>query len=82
MDKYVKAAAAELRAAQARAQLTDTALAERAGIPVQTLRRYLKGTRDTPASAIFRIAEALEVAPGRLLDDAMKSLDESRGTDV
>lgn len=75
MDKYVEAAAAELRAAQARAQLTDTALAERSGIPVVTLRRYLKGTRDTPASALFRIAEALNVSPGRLLDDALKNLD-------
>lgn len=76
MDKYVEAAAAELRAAQARAQLTDTALAERAGIPVVTLRRYLKGTRDTPASALFKIAAALGVPPGRILDDAMKSIDQ------
>ena len=73
----MQAAAAELRAAQARAQLTDTALATRAGIPVVTLRRYLKGTRDTPVSALFRIAEALGVSPGRLLDDAMKNLNES-----
>lgn len=77
MDKYVEAAAAELRAAQARAQFTDTALAERAGIPVVTLRRYLKGTRDTPSSALFKIAEALGVSPGRLLDDALKNLDQS-----
>ncbi|MCI2959513.1 helix-turn-helix domain-containing protein [Agromyces atrinae] len=75
MDKYVAAAAAELRAAQGRAQLTDTALAEISGIPVVTLRRYLKGTRDTPASALFKIAQALGVSPGRLLDDAMKNLD-------
>ena len=77
MDKYVAAAAAELRAAQARAQLTDTALAARSGIPVVTLRRYLKGTRDAPASALFKIANALGVPPGRLLDDAIKNLDES-----
>lgn len=74
MDKYIQAAAAELRAAQARADLSDTALALRSGIPVVTLRRYLKGTRDTPASAIFKIAEALGIHPGRLLDDAMKNL--------
>lgn len=77
MDKYAEAAAAELRAAQGRAQLTDTALAARSGIPVVTLRRYLKGTRDTPASALFKIAEALGIQPGRLLDDAMKNLDQS-----
>lgn len=77
MDKYVNAAAAELRAAQGRAGLTDTALSERSGIPVVTLRRYLKGTRDTPASALFRIAEAVGISPGRLLDDALKNLDES-----
>lgn len=74
MDKYIHAAAAELRAAQARAQLTDTALAERSGIPVVTLRRYLKGTRDTPASALFKIADALDISPGSLLDDAAKHL--------
>lgn len=76
MDKYVEAAAAELRAAQGRARLTDTALSARAGIPVVTLRRYLKGTRDTPASALFKIADALGIPPGRLLDDALKNLNE------
>lgn len=76
MDQYVEAAAAELRAAQARARLTDIALSERAGIPVVTLRRYLKGTRDTPASALFKIADALGIQPGRLLDDALKNLDQ------
>lgn len=75
MDKYVEAAAAELRAAQARASLSDVALAERAGIPAVTLRRYLKGTRDTPASALFKIADALGITPGRLLDDALKNID-------
>lgn len=74
MDKYIHAAAAELRAAQGRADLSDAALALRSGIPVVTLRRYLKGTRDTPSSAIFKIAEALGISPGRLLDDAMKNL--------
>lgn len=76
MDKYIEAAAAELRAAQGRARLTDTALAERAGIPVVTLRRYLKGIRDTPASAILKIADALGVNPGSLLDDAKNHLDQ------
>lgn len=73
MDKYVAAAAAELRAAQGRAQLTDTALAKRSGIPVVTLRRYLKGERDAPMSAIFKLCEALGIEPGRLLDDALKN---------
>ncbi|WP_168203848.1 helix-turn-helix domain-containing protein [Humibacter ginsenosidimutans] len=72
MDEYTAAAAAELRAAQARAQLSDIALAERAGIPVVTLRRYLKGTRDTPSSALFKIAFALDMTIGELLDEAMK----------
>lgn len=77
MDKYVEAAAAELRAAQGRASLTDTALAAKSGIPVVTLRRYLKGTRDTPASALFKIADAMGISPGTLLDDAMKNIKES-----
>lgn len=76
MDKYVEAAAGAVRAAQARANLSDTALAERAGIPVVTLRRYLKGTRDTPTSALFKIAEALGISAGALLDDAMKYIQE------
>lgn len=78
MDKYIAAAAAELRAAQARAQMTDTALAASSGIPAVTLRRYLKGTRDTPVSALFKIAEALGISAGKILDDAMKAIDEPR----
>lgn len=75
MDEYVEAAAGALRAAQARAQMTDLALAEKAGIPAVTLRRYLKGTRDTPVSALFKIAAALGVSAGALLDDAMNHVD-------
>lgn len=76
MDKYISAAAAELRAAQARAQLTDTALAQRADVPVVTLRRYLKGERDTPVSVLMRIAAALNVDPGKILNDAFDSLND------
>lgn len=72
MDEYTEAAAAELRAAQGRAQLSDAKLAEKAGIPVVTLRRYLKGTRDTPSSALIKIALALDLTMGELLDEAMK----------
>ena len=74
MDKYIAAAAGALRAAQARANMSDTELAERSGIPAVTLRRYLKGQRDTPATAIFKIAAALGVNPGALLDDAAQHI--------
>lgn len=77
MDKYIEAAAGALRAAQARAKMNDTELAKRAGIPTVTLRRYLKGERDTPASAIFKIAAALGVNPGALLDDAADHIQDS-----
>jgi len=77
MDKYVVAASAEIRAAQARASLSDVALAELSGIPVVTLRRYLKGSRDTPVSALLKIAEALGISPGRLLDAAAQNIKES-----
>lgn len=77
MDQYVAAASAELRAAQARANLTDTALADKSGIPVVTLRRYLKGSRDTPVSALFKIAGALGVDAGRLLDDAAERIQDA-----
>lgn len=70
MDKYIEAAAGALRAAQGRANMTDATLSERSGIPVVTLRRYLKGQRDTPVSALFKIAGALNVSAGALLDDA------------
>ena len=56
--------------------MTDTALAERSGIPAVTLRRYLKGERDAPTSALFKIAEALGISAGALLDDAMKHVEE------
>lgn len=76
MDKYSEAAAGALRAAQGRANITDAALSERSGIPVVTLRRYLKGQRDTPVSAIFKISEALGVNAGALLDDAAKHIED------
>lgn len=75
MDKYIEAAAGSLRAAQARAKMTNTALAEAAGIPAVTLRRYLQGERDTPVSAIFKIAAALDISPGALLDDAANHIE-------
>lgn len=74
MDDYIDAAAGALRAAQGRAGMTDKALAERSGIPVVTLRRYLKGTRDAPGSAIFKLADALGTTPGALMDDAAKHI--------
>ncbi|WAC68867.1 helix-turn-helix domain-containing protein [Microbacterium sp. SL75] len=77
MDQYVAAASAELRAAQGRANLNDVALAAKSGIPVATLRRYLKGDRDTPVSALFRIAKALGVDAGRLLDDAAERVQDA-----
>lgn len=75
MDKYIAAASGALRAAQGRADMTDAALAERAGIPVVTLRRYLKGQRDAPASAILKIADALGISAGDLLDDAANHIE-------
>ncbi|WP_391484759.1 helix-turn-helix domain-containing protein [Arthrobacter woluwensis] len=74
-DTYMQAAASELRAAQGRAQRSDAALARLSGIPVVTLRRYLKGERDIPGSALFKLADALGTTPGALMDAAMKSLD-------
>ena len=75
MDKYIEAAAGALRAAQGRAKMSDTELAERSGIPAVTLRRYLKGQRDTPVSAIFKIAAALNISAGALLDDAAEHVE-------
>lgn len=77
MDKYISAAAGALRAAQGRAKLNDVELAELSDIPVVTLRRYLRGQRDTPISAILRIAEALKLSPGALLDDALNHVEDN-----
>ena len=75
MDAYIEAAAGALRAAQGRAGLTDIELADRSGIPVVTLRRYLKGQRDAPASALFKLASALGITPSDLMEDAMRHLE-------
>ncbi|MBB3158234.1 transcriptional regulator with XRE-family HTH domain [Microbacterium proteolyticum] len=77
MDQYVAAASAELRAAQGRAKLSNVALAAKSGIPLPTLRRYLNGERDTPVSALFRIANALGVDAGRLLNDAADRVEDA-----
>lgn len=70
MDIYGEALAGTLRAAQARARMTDIALAEKSGIKVVTLRRYLKGERDAPSSALYKIALALGMRVADLVEDA------------
>lgn len=50
-----------IRAERAAKGMTQRALAERAGIPLQTYLRYEKGTRDIPAIQLIRVAAALGV---------------------
>jgi transcriptional regulator with XRE-family HTH domain len=42
-------------------------LARRTGLPISTLSRYERDTRDMPASKLRRIADALGVTPNDLL---------------
>jgi len=58
---YTDAVAAQIRAEIAAANLTYKDVSASTGIHIQTLYRYIHGTRDIPMPVLFQIAEALEV---------------------
>ena len=57
-----------LRQLRRRRRMTQAALAERAGVTRAYLSRLEIGQHDPPLSTILRLAKALRVKPGRLLD--------------
>jgi transcriptional regulator with XRE-family HTH domain len=59
---------ANLRDARERLGLTQEQVAERCGVHATEVSRIKAGKRDPRISTLLRLAKAVEVKPGRLLD--------------
>ncbi len=57
-----------LRAAREQLGLTQEQVAERSGVQAGEVSRIERGKRDPKVSTLERLAKAVEVKPGRLLD--------------
>ncbi len=57
-----------LRGARKRLGLTQEQVAERSGVHATEISRIETGKRDPQVSTLERLAKAVEVEPGRLLD--------------
>ena len=57
-----------LRAARRRLKLTQEEVAERSGVHATEVSRIEAGKRDPKVSTVLRLAKAVEVPPGRLLE--------------
>jgi transcriptional regulator with XRE-family HTH domain len=57
-----------LRAARKRLELTQEQVAERSGVHATEVSRIEAGKRDLKVSTLRRLAKAVEVPPGQLLD--------------
>jgi transcriptional regulator with XRE-family HTH domain len=57
-----------LRAARQRLELTQEQVAERSGVHATEVSRIEAGKRDPKVSTLRRLAKAVEMPPGRLLD--------------
>ena len=57
-----------LRAARERLGLTQEEVAHRSGVHATEVSRIEAGKRDPQVSTVERLAKAVEVKPGRLLD--------------
>ena len=57
-----------LRAAREEKELTQEQVAERSGVQAGEISRIETGKRDPQISTLLKIARALEVPPGRLLE--------------
>lgn len=57
-----------LRAARKRLGLTQEEVARRSGVHVTEVSRIEAGKRDPKVSTLERLAKAVEIKPGRLLD--------------
>ena len=66
-DDVNKLVGSQIREARHRASLTQSALAERAGVAFETISRIERGTMNTTVRTLLAIAEALGVDPGALL---------------
>jgi transcriptional regulator with XRE-family HTH domain len=57
-----------VRAVRKRLALTQEQVAERSGVHATEVSRIEGGKRDPQVSTVLRLAKALEVKPGQLLD--------------
>jgi transcriptional regulator with XRE-family HTH domain len=57
-----------LRAARKRLELTQEQVADRSGVHATEVSRIEAGKRDPKVSTLRRLARAVEMPPGRLLD--------------
>jgi transcriptional regulator with XRE-family HTH domain len=57
-----------LREARKKLDLTQEQVAERSGVQAGEISRIESGKRDPQVSTVLKLAKALEVSPGRLLD--------------
>jgi transcriptional regulator with XRE-family HTH domain len=68
------AVADELRAELSARRMTHEQLADQSGIPLATLRRYLRGTRHINVDTLSTLATALGTTPAALVRDAARRL--------
>ena len=57
-----------LRAAREKRELTQEQVAERSGVQAGEISRIETGKRDPQVSTLLKIAKALELPPGKLLE--------------
>jgi transcriptional regulator with XRE-family HTH domain len=60
--------ATNLRAARKKLKLTQEQVAERSGVHATEVSRIEAGKRDPQVSTVLRLARAVEVRPGQLLE--------------
>lgn len=74
-----QAISAHLRAERARADLTQSELAELTGIHVTTLSRLEKGKLSMTLDQLLRLAPALGIDPGDFLNSAQRTARKKSG---
>jgi len=57
-----------LRAARKKLELTQEQVSERSGVQAGEVSRIERGLRDPQVSTVEKLAAAVELSPGRLLD--------------
>ncbi|MEJ7648610.1 MAG: helix-turn-helix transcriptional regulator [Nakamurella sp.] len=72
MDRYPEAIAAALRGEAAARKVSYRDLADRTGIPLRTLSRYMTGERAITVENFMQIADALEASATDLISDVVR----------
>lgn len=76
-DNIRLAVAATVRGELAAQNVSGPEAARRTGIPYQTLRRYLDGSRDFPTPALYQIAQALNMSPETLVVRSLERMSDT-----